>query len=147
MSHDSPKYIVEEKRQAITPKASQTLNLGRRRKEKLLTQIYEVGMVIVNCSYNSIYGGGIRIQNSTVLMDKTTGNQSRLLQALNITIAPEWMHVPRKTTVQFTLVFAPLPGSCEIFDLIEDISHSSGFRIQGIKRNKRDIYNVTIDNP
>jgi hypothetical protein len=51
------------------------------------------------------------------------------------------MEIP---AVKFTLFFAPLPKSCEFFDLLEDIPQAGGFFIQNIKRNKSDIYNLDI---
>ena len=67
-----------------------------------------------------------------------------MLHAENITIAPQWMEVQPGATVRFTLIFAPLPKSCEFFDLLEDIPQSGGFFIQNIKRNKSDVYRVFI---
>jgi hypothetical protein len=59
-------------------------------------------------------------------------------------IAPEWTYVPEGKTSRFTLIFAPLPKSCEFFDLLEDIPETGGFFIQNIKRNKSDVYHVLI---
>ena len=101
-------------------------------------------MIIVHCSHTSLFGCIIRIWSSTVLIDKESGNRSRLLHALNITIAPQWTEVPEGFTARFTLIFTPLPKTCDFFDLLEDIPETGGFHIEGIKRNKSDVYHVII---
>lgn len=42
------------------------------------------------------------------------------------------------------MIFSQLPKTCEIFDVLEDIPESGGFEIRVIKRNKSDVYKVTI---
>ena len=127
-----------------TPTVTPTVKIDKRLKEELLYQIQEEGTVIVHCTHTSLFGTNIRIWNSTVLIDRESGNRSRLLHALNITIAPIWMEVPPGTTVMFTLFFSSLPKTCTIFDFLEDIPESGGIEIWGIKRNKSDVYKVTI---
>lgn len=127
-----------------TPTIPPTVKLDERLKEELFSQIQEEGMVIVHCSHTSTFGTNIRIWNSTVLIDRESGNRSKLLHALNISIAPMWMEIPAGSTLRFTLFFSSLPKSCEIFDFLEDIPESGGFEIRGIKRNKSDVYKVTI---
>ena len=127
-----------------TPTETPTVKIDKRLKDELLSQIQEEGMVIVHCSHTSTLGTNIRIWNSTVLIDRESGNRSRLLHALNISIAPMWMEIPAGSTLRFTLFFSSLPKSCEIFDFLEDIPESGGFEIRGIKRNKSDVYKVTI---
>ncbi len=139
-----PQCNTQTEEQVITPTATPAVKLDKRLKDELLTQIQEESMVIVHCSYDSLFGGGIRIWNSTVLIDHQSGDRSRLLHAENITIAPVWMEVPAGTTARFTLIFASLPKTCEVFDLYEDIPEEGGFHIKGIKRNKSDVYNVEI---
>jgi hypothetical protein len=128
----------------IIPSEAPTIKLDEQLKKELLAQIREEGMVIVHCSYTAEYWIGIRIWNSTFLIDAELGNRSRMLHAFNIPIAPKLMEVPAGSTVRFTLIFAPLPKTCEIFDLLEDIPEARGFHIRGIKRNKSDVYRVTI---
>ena len=113
-------------------------------KEEILGQIREEGVVIVHCTYSAEISGSIRIWKSTYLIDKTSGDRSTMHHAENISIAPEWTYVPEGRTYRFTLIFAPLPKSCEFFDLLEDIPQAGGFFIQNIKRNKSDVYNVAI---
>ena len=125
---------------SVTPK----VKLDKRLRDELLSQIQEEGVVIVHCSHTTVFGTNIRIWNSTVLIDRESGNRSKLLHALNITIAPIWMAVPPGATLRFTLIFSSLPKSCEIFDFLEDIPEPGAFEIRGIKRNKSDVYKVTI---
>jgi hypothetical protein len=54
------------------------------------------------------------------------------------------MEVPTGSTLRFTLFFSSLPKSFVLFDFLEDIPESGGFEIRGIKRNKSDVYPVTI---
>lgn len=135
---------VQKEEQVITPTKSPGVKLDKRMKDELLTEMPEEGTVIVHCSFTATFEIGIRIWNSTFLIDKKSGNRSRMLHALDITIAPEWMLVPEGSTARFTLIFAPLPKSCEFFDLLEDIPESGGFFIQNIKREKTDVYHVNI---
>ena len=126
------------------PSVAPTVKIDKRLKEELFSQIQEEGMVILHCSYTAGFGTSIRIWNTTVLIDKASGTRSGLLHALNITMAPIWMEVPAGSTVRFTLIFLSLPKTCEIFDFLEDIPRPDRFEIRGIKRNKSDVYNVTI---
>jgi len=127
-----------------TPTVTPTVKFDKQLKDELLSQHQEEGVVIVHCSFTTGFGTTIRIWNTTVLIDKASGNRSGLLHALNITIAPVWMDVPAGSTVRFTLIFSSLPKTCEIFDFLEDIPSADRFEIRGIKRNKSDVYNVTI---
>jgi hypothetical protein len=111
---------------------------------EILSQIHEENTVIVHCTYNSIFGGSIRIWKSTFLVAKTSGDRSKLLHAENITYAPVWTPTPAGKSFRFSLIFSGLPKDCEFFDLLEDIPESGGFFIQNIKRNKNDIYQVNI---
>ena len=140
----TPKYntIKEEKVHTIVEEPD--VKLDKRLKDELLSEMLEEGTVIVHCSFTTIDGMNIRIWNSTFLIDKVTGTRSRMLHAENITIAPQWMIIPAGATARFTLIFAPLPKSCEFFDLLEDIPQAGGFFIQNIKRNKSDVYYIDI---
>lgn len=111
---------------------------------EILSQIQEENTVIVHCTYNPIFGGSIRIWNSTFLIDKASGERSKLLHAENITYAPAWTPTPAGKKFRFTLIFSGLPKGCEFFDLLEDIPEAGGFFIQNIKRNKDDVYHVNI---
>jgi hypothetical protein len=139
-----PKYNVETEEQVITHSATPAVKLDKRLMEELLSQIQEEPMVIVHCSFTAEITMNIRIWNSTFLIDHLSGSRGRLLHAENITIAPVWMEVPARANIMFTLIFAPLPKSCEVFDLYEDIPEDGGFHIKGIKRNRSDVYNVKI---
>jgi len=106
--------------------------------------VSEEGKVIVNCTYHSFYGSSIRIWDTTVLIDQSTGHRSRLLQAINIPLAPVWMSITPGIT-RFTLVFSALPRDCECFDLYEDIQAWGKFVVRGIRRNESDVYKVRIE--
>ena len=115
----------------------------------LLTEFHptdiEDGFVTVRCTIDVLVSCRIRIWKSTYLIDKSTGSRSKLLQAYNIPFYPEWKVLSDFSTMRFTLFFEPLPDSCEEFDLIEDIPESDGFHVEGIFRNKKDVYDVQFD--
>jgi len=120
------------------------IQIDQQIKDEIREQIEEESMVVVHCSYTSENEIGIRIWNTTVLIDYNSGNRSQLLHVFGITLAPVWMLIQAGTTARFTLVFERLPKTCELFDLFEDIPESGGFHVKGIKRNKSDVYHVRI---
>jgi hypothetical protein len=67
-----------------------------------------------------------------------------MLHAFGIAVAPMWMLLEAGTTARFTLVFSPLPKTCELFTLFEDIPEPGGFEIKNIRRNKSDVYHIKI---
>ncbi|MDP1623199.1 MAG: hypothetical protein Q8M08_12770 [Bacteroidales bacterium] len=140
----TPTYNVETEEHVETTIATPAVRFDDKLKAEILNQVHEEGMVILHCTYNAETDGGIRIWISTFLIDKASGDRSKMHHAENISIAPEWTYVPEGKTYRFTLIFAPLPKSCEFFDLLEDIPQAGGFFIQNIKRNKSDVYNVVI---
>jgi len=144
MPFPSPIYNIETEEHVETTTATPVIKLDKKLKDEILSQIQEEGTVIVHCSYTAVFEGGIRIWTSTVLIDLQSGSRSRMLHAENITIAPVWMDLPVGDTARFTLIFAPLPKTCENFDLYEDIPQSGRFHVKNIKRNKSDVYHVTI---
>jgi hypothetical protein len=139
-----PTCHVETEEHVETTTAAPAVRFDDKLKEEILSQIHEEGMVIVHCTYHAEIDGGIRIWNSTFLIDKASGDRSPMQHAENISIAPVWTYVPEGKTWRFTLIFAPLPKSCEFFDLLEDIPQDGGFFIQNIRRNKSDVYKVVI---
>ncbi len=140
----TPKYNTETEGHPETATAPPAVIFDENLKEEILGQIREEGTVIVHCSYTALLDEGIRIWNSTVLVDRQSGSRSRLLHAENIPVAPVWMQIWAGTTARFTLIFAPLPKTCELFDLFEDIPLPGAFHIRDIRRNKSDVYRVTI---
>ena len=142
MTDLSPKFNIKTEEQILI--STPAVKFDDKLKEEILSQIHEEGMVIVHCTYNAEIDGGIRIWNSTFLIDKASGDRSNMHHAENISIAPEWTYVPEGKSYRFTLIFAPLPKSCEFFDLLEDIPQAGGFFVQNIKRNKSDVYHVKI---
>ena len=137
----SPNTVIPtEQEVTVVP----SVKIDPRLKEEILSQIQEEKAVIIHCSYNSNIDGGIRIWNTTFLIDKASCDRCPMHHAENISIAPTWKLVPAGKPFRFTLIFAPLHKSCEFFDLFEDIPQAGGFFIQNIKRNKSDVYNVVI---
>jgi hypothetical protein len=120
------------------------VRLHKKIRDEVLSQIHEEGMVIVHCTYHAEIDGGIRVWKTTFLVDKASGERSPLHHAERISVAPAWTWVPEGKTYRFTLIFAPLPKSCELFDLLEDIPQPGGFFVQNIRRNKSDVYHVNI---
>lgn len=114
--------------------------------QEVETSIKVERQVIVHCVYPSQFEEGnlIRIWPTTVLLDRESGHKSRLLHAENISYYPYWTPVPQGKNYHFTLIFSGLPKQCTEFDLIEVIPEAGGFYVPRIKRNTKDIYNVTI---
>mgnify|MGYP000002748249 FL=1 len=100
--------------------------------------------VTVHCRYQTIPASWIRIWKTTYLIDQATGHRSPLLTQVGITLYPHKTPVKARSENFFTLVFAPLPSDCKVFDLIEEIPEPGGFKIYGIRRNKSDVYRVDI---
>jgi hypothetical protein len=101
--------------------------------------------VYVHCYFNNtVKDMLIRIWKTTYLVDRGSGTRSKLVHAENISYAPEWTLVPDKKEFRFLLIFDALPRACSSFDLIEDIPQAGGFHIEGIVRNKSDVYHVNI---
>lgn len=113
-------------------------------RDALLDAVEERGQVTVRCRFMADEMDMVRIWPSTYLVCRSTGHRSQLLHAEGISHAPEWMPVPAGKELQFTLVFAPLPPGCSVFDLIEEIPTPGGFTVHGIRRNDRDLYHVAI---
>lgn len=86
----------------------------------------------------------IRIWKTTYLVDRGSGSKSKLVHAENISFAPEWTLVPDKKPFRFLLIFDALPRTCSSFDLVEEIPQAGGFHVEGIIRNKTDVYHVDI---
>ncbi len=111
---------------------------------ELIAELDERGQVTVRCRFTSDQGDLIRIWRSTFLVCYHTGHRSELVHAEGIAYAPEWMPVPQNSPMEFTLVFAPLPRDCVVFDLMEVIPQPGGFHVPSIARNRRDLYHVDV---
>lgn len=107
-------------------------------------QVEESPMIVVHCTAISQEGGGIRIWPSTFLFDSDSPATSKMLHVFGVTMAPDWTYLRPNEPFTFTLVFEPLPKSCTVFDFLEKIPFPGGFHIQGIKRNKNDVYRLQI---
>jgi hypothetical protein len=105
----------------------------------------EESQVIVHCIYNALEAGDrIRIWKTTFLLDKYSSHRSKLIHVEKISLYPRWTFVNFGKSFCFTLIFSALPRSCTSFDLIEEIPEPGGFSIQNMKRNKLDVYEVSV---
>ena len=102
--------------QVITPDIKPIIELDEKIKAEILNQVEEQGVVIVHCSFSTQLGCGIRIWSSTFLVDKVSGSKSKLLHALNITMAPQWELVKAGTTKRFILIFSSPPKTYDSQD-------------------------------
>lgn len=107
--------------------------------------IVEQGQVIIHCLFISETGmEAIRIWPSTFLNDHHSDHRSELVHAENISLFPQWTWV-KEGRNYFTLIFSGLPGSCTLFDLVENCNGGPGaFRVNDIKRTSQDVYHIRI---
>ncbi|MEY3399033.1 MAG: hypothetical protein RL220_1627 [Bacteroidota bacterium] len=109
------------------------------------TALDEKGYVYLHLSFRATdIGEGIRIWKSTVLCDKNSSHESKLVHAFNIPFPPEWLFLEPGQIHQFLLIFEGLPKGCNTFDMIERIPESGGFELRGIHRNKSDVYRLRL---
>lgn len=113
--------------------------------ESISPSTLEEGCVYVHCRCAN-RGGDllVRIWRTTYLIDHHSSAKPQLLHVENITIAPQWLQVPKGATHNFLLIFGSLPKSCTQFDLVEDIPQPGGFEIKNINRNETDVYHIDI---
>lgn len=111
---------------------------------ELLTEPDTEGQVIVHGSFHNAlsYSVGIRFWRTTFLRPVQSSHCSKLVHLENIALQPQWTSVAPGTRHYFTLIFAPLPKSCKIFHLLEEITESGAFEIHNIQRNKQDVYHL-----
>ena len=86
----------------------------------------------------------VRIWKTTFLVDRSSPSKSELIHAENISYAPQWTLIPDLQPFTFLLIFSGLPKSCNVFDLVEQISEPGGFHVPGIARNETDVYHVDL---
>lgn len=103
--------------------------------------------VIVHCLMpaSPFWGNLVRIWPSTVLEDRDSDHQCRLVHAENISYSPLWTEIEPMQDFWFTLVFTGLPKNCTHFNLHEIIPESGGFFVPNIKRNATDFYRIKIE--
>jgi hypothetical protein len=96
--------------------------------------------VIVHCiaERTTLY----RIWETTYLICNKSGKRKKLLSAFDISYYPQWGRILQGR--RFTLVFEGLDKDCKSFDLYEDIPQSGEFRVDGISRNKQDVYRIGV---
>ncbi|HAN39143.1 MAG TPA: hypothetical protein DCQ29_09610 [Chitinophagaceae bacterium] len=106
--------------------------------------LQESNVTIVHCVYSAYSPlDVVRIWPSTVLIEDTK-EERKLLQAYNISIAPEWTLVNGKG-LGFTLIFEGLSKQCKTFSLDERIEEEGKFFVANIQRNSTDVYNIEVD--
>jgi len=109
------------------------------------TDVQQESHVYVHCYFKNTHTDMlIRIWRTTFLVDHGSGSRSGLIHVENISYAPEWTLVPDRKLFHFLLIFDALPRACSSFDLIEEIPQADGFHVEGILRNKSDVYHVDI---
>lgn len=109
------------------------------------TFVLEASHVYVHCYFNSPGEEMlIRIWRSTFLVDTDSGTRAPLVHVENISYAPQWTIMPNRGLFHFLLIFEGLPKACTQFNLLEDIPQAGGFFVEGIQRNKSDVYHIDI---
>lgn len=110
-----------------------------------LTKVEEESQVTVHISTLNNEDMYMRIWPTTFLIDRQRNTRSRLLQQLNISLAPQWTYSPGGIPYRFTLIFERLPNDCLVFDLQELIPEPGGFAWTNILRNKQDVYWLKLE--
>lgn len=104
------------------------------------------GQVVVHCIVKAGPNGNkIRIQPTTYLVPQGGKPWSKLVQAYNIGIYPDWHTLPPDEICQFTLLLTPLPDDCTCFDLFEEFHIPGYLQANNILRNQEDIYYIIMD--
>jgi hypothetical protein len=103
-------------------------------KNEVKPLIHEEKQTVVHCSMPCQIGMGARIWKSTYLITEG-GTKIPLLF---------WTIIEHNGFFKFTLFFGGLPSDCKTFTLKEEIPEPGGFEVKGIRRNKTDVYRVTV---
>jgi hypothetical protein len=121
------------------------IHISEEAKQTLINSTETEGQVIVHVRYQSEgLGEGIRIWPTTYLIPQEGGAKSSLITIEKISLAPLWTMLYHKVDFRFTLIFSPLPKTCKLFHLWEDIDQPGGFLIRNIRRTETDIYEVEL---
>lgn len=112
-------------------------------KNEIKPLIHEEKQTVVHCSMPCQIGMGARIWKSTYLITDG-GIKIPLLFWDGISQAPYWTIIEHNGFFKFTLFFSGLPNDCKAFTLKEEILEPGGFEVKGIRRNKSDVYRVTV---
>lgn len=80
-----------------------------------------------------------RIWVDNTFLVEDNGSRKRLIHFEGISVHPDFDYVKN-----FTLIFEGLSQSCKSFHLLEEIPERNGFFSDAIKRNKIDVYNVSV---
>lgn len=112
-------------------------------KSEIKPILLEEKQTVVHCSMPCQIGMGARIWKSTYLITDG-GTKIPLLFWDGISQAPYWTIIEHNGFFKFTLFFGGLPNDCKTFTLKEEIPEPGGFEVKGIRRNKTDVYRVTV---
>ena len=102
--------------------------------------------VVVHFLCDPYYTHAMRVWRTTYLLDLDSAHRSKLIDKKHITYAPNWTSIKPGAAHRFTLYFEPLPKRVIQFDLMEIIPQPGGWHIQGIRRNREDVYYVRLPN-
>lgn len=115
---------------------------------KLLRIILSSENVKVDFAYqtNDYYfkGGWVRISPETFIRFQEEGEKYKLLEAINIPLAPKYLHFnTTKDWLYFSLIFEPMPIKKAKFDLIElENSAKSDFNYFDIFLDEKKIITI-----
>ena len=110
------------------------------------TEVRPLEPVVVHVRCAPGYAAGLRVWQSTFLLDRDSSHTSSMVGFENITLYPDWTPVPYGRPYRFTLLFEPLPKSVKAFDLSEIIPEPRGWHFPGIRRNQEDVYWLDLPN-
>jgi hypothetical protein len=112
-------------------------------KNSVKPNIEEERQVILHCSIPCEFGMGVRIWKTTFLICDD-GQKIPIVYWEGISLAPSWTRIFHNGVYNFTLIFKGLPKACKTFTLKEEIHEPGGFFVPAIRRNKTDVYHVTL---
>lgn len=111
--------------------------------------LFSDAYTIIHCRYRAkekyVNGGWVNICPTTFLMNTELQESVKLIQADNVSIAPEKHYfVQPGQMLLFTLFFPALPKTWNHFDLIEKTNDGTGFKVKRITRNKTGVYRINV---
>ncbi len=117
--------------------------------EGILANVEEAGYTYLHCTYYTspkyTSDWWINIFSSCFLIDKRTKNSLKLIDAINIPIAPARHFLKNKgDCLNFTLVFPLVPNDWPVFNFMELTDTNDGLNIRNIPRNTSGVYKVII---
>ena len=114
--------------------------------EQLSTAVSPEKQTVLHCRLKTSFFSYIRIHPTTYLIENT-GNKSKLITTVDISVAPEWCAGNYESGYNyFTLIFEGLSNDCASFHLQEFAgpNETNLFETDVIERNKTDVYEVEV---